>query len=105
MEPSPPLRNPPVTHVKKKSFLKRHGVDRYEISKKLSRRENTVLYLFGTLIFYIALAMIIPLIASYIYHESHRPWIISISICIILSIPLLLRFKAAEHTAQRRLCL
>lgn len=98
MEPSPPLRNPPVTHVKKKSFLKRHGVDRYEISKKLSRRENTVLYLFGTLIFYIALAMIIPLIASYIYHESHRPWIISISICIILSIPLLLRFKAAEHT-------
>ena len=98
MEISQPSPNKQMIPIKKKSFLKRHGFDRYDILKKLSRKENTILYLFGTLIFYVGLALIIPLGCSYIYNDPHLPWIITILICFVISGPLLTRFRSAEHT-------
>ena len=98
MELTKPSQNSQIAPVKKKSFFKRHGVDKYTITKKVSRRENTVLYLFGTLVFYVGLALIVPLICSYIFNDPYDPWIITMLICFLFSIPLLMRFKSAEHT-------
>ncbi len=98
MELNQPSQNSQMVPIKKRSFLKRHGIDKYDILKKLSRKENTILYLFGTLIFYVGLALIIPLGCSYILKDPHEPWIITMLICFIISIPLLMRFRSAEHT-------
>ncbi len=81
-----------------KMLLRQHGLTRYMVIEKITRKENTFAYLFGLLFFYLALAFIAPLATAIIYNEDPRPWIYPPLLSASIGLPLLLRYQAAEQT-------
>jgi len=74
------------------------GLNHYFIQEKISRRGNTVAYLFGILFLFLSISMLAPLAVAYVYGDDMRPWIYPILLTALLGIPLLLRFRPADTT-------
>jgi trk system potassium uptake protein TrkH len=81
-----------------KFLLRKRGITRYSVMAKVARKENTIAYLFGLLFVYLAISLLAPLAAAFVYHENLKPWIYPILLTACLGLPLLLRFEAARLT-------
>ncbi|MFP4170775.1 MAG: TrkH family potassium uptake protein [Methanomassiliicoccales archaeon] len=80
-----------------RNYLKRVGLDRYRMWEIVSRKENAVAHLFSILFFYLCIALLFPYLTALYYGEDPRPWIFPILLMALISVPLLLRFKAPQQ--------
>ena len=60
------------------------GIDRYWLLGKIARKESAIPHLFGLIMVYAAISMVIPLIVSLIYGEDARIWIYPLCLASII---------------------
>lgn len=76
----------------------RLNVDIEAIFDRFARKESAIPHIYGLLMIYMSIALLVPFIVSLIYHEDPRPWIFPILLSLISGILLLLRYRAPETT-------
>lgn len=81
-----------------KATVRKLGLDRYSLQEKVARKEGTVPYLFGLLLFYLSVSLMLPLVTAMYYGEDHRPWIYPLLLTALLGIPLMMRYRPAAQT-------
>ena len=81
-----------------RTISKKIGFNRYSLLQRVKRKGATIPHIFGLLMLYIAIAMLIPLLTSIFYEEDIRIWIYPIVLSTILGGMLVLRYRSPDLT-------
>ncbi|MBI0583039.1 MAG: TrkH family potassium uptake protein [Methanomassiliicoccus sp.] len=76
-----------------RTVLKHIGIDRYWVMSKMARKEGTVPHLYGILMLYMSIALLLPYIVSLFYGEDGRIWLFPLALTAIVGGGLVLRYR------------
>jgi len=79
-------------------MMKHLGVDRYWLLSKVARKERAIPHLMGTLMAYMAIALLFPMAVALFYGEDERIWLFPFMLVLIVGGALLVRYRPPEVT-------
>jgi len=79
-------------------YFDRLNVDVNNVLNKVARKESAIPHMFGILMVYLSISLIVPYLVSLYYDEDPRPWLFPILLCFLIGLMLLLRYRSPEVT-------